>query len=551
MPRTALLATVLGLLVGGALISQRMDTPADAATASWTDWLPDSVRPVAYANPPVLSDSLSDAETWAVLHDLHELQADRLAALQRSDTTAATRLLDQALRTAGTYAERPGFVERDDTRALVRSLQHAYRTHHGVPDSLSLPEGRIYGIRQSLFKTVNDTTASSTSQPPLLEEVLPAGIEHTRTTVPMTVNAPVRQSMAFLLRNARLHLYPWMRRTDTYFPMIEHVFAEEEVPDELKYLALVESGMNPFAQSHARAGGLWQFMPSTARQYGLSITPWVDERRDPEKSTRAAARLLRDLHTFFGDWHLALAGYNFRPSRVRQIVRRTEQELGRPATFWDIYDELPQETRNYVPMFIATALILSDPSGADLVRVPTGPRYAFDHVPVQHPVSLAQVANWVDAPVDQLRALNPEMRGDRLPDTREPYFVRLPYGSFPQFADAYDTYAQSDEAPDSLYVAVKVGDTTGRLAERHQVDRAAMPHTSLSALHEGTSIAIPPSTYTGNVALLADAGAQPVRVQYSSRATRRLSAPGTDRFETGLPGSEDSTLTAPPPPARP
>lgn len=550
MPRTALLATVLGLLVGGALISQQVETPAEAAASSWTDWLPDTVRPVAYANPPVTSDSLSEAEAWSALHDLHQMQAARLAAMQRGDTATTTRLLDEALHTAQTYAERPGFAERDDTRALVHSLQQAYRTHHGVPDSLVLPEGRIYGIRQSLFDAVNDPDAGTTD-PPLLEEVLPTGIEHMRTSVPMTINTPVRQSIAFLLRNARLHLYPWMRRTDTYFPMIEHIFAEEDVPDELKYLALVESGMNPFAQSHARAGGLWQFMPSTARQYGLTITPWVDERRDPEKSTRAAARLLRDLHTFFGDWHLALAGYNFRPARVKQLVRQTEQEQGHPATFWDIYDELPQETRNYVPMFIATAAILSDPSAFDLLRVPTGPRYAFDHVPVQHPLPLAQIAEWVDAPVEQLRALNPELRGDRLPDTREPYFVRLPYGSFSQFAEAYDVYRQSEETPDSLYVAVKNGDTAGRLAARHQVDREAMPHRMLSSVHEGTPLSIPPATYSGNVALLADAGALPMRVQYSSRSSRRLSMPGSDEFETGLPGSEDSTLTAPPPPARP
>lgn len=551
MPRIALLATVLGLLVSGALVSQHLETPAEAATSSWTDWLLDLARPVAYANPPVATDSLSDAEAWTVLHRLHQMQADRLAALQRGDTVAATRLLDNALRMTHTYTKRPGFTERDDARALVQTLKQAYRTRHALPDSLTWPEGDIYELRQSLFKAVNAPDSSFSTSSPLVEDTLPAGIEHTRTSVPMTVNPPVQQSITFLLRNARLHLYPWMRRTDTYFPMIEHIFAEEEVPDELKYLALVESGMNPFAQSHARAGGLWQFMPSTARKYGLSITPWVDERRDPEKSTRAAARLLRDLHTFFGDWHLALAGYNFRPARVKQIVRQTEQEQGRPATFWDIYDELPQETRNYVPMFIATALILSDPSAFDLARVRNGPRYAFDHVPVQHPLPLAQVSDWIDTPVAQLRALNPELRGDRLPNTPEPYFVRLPYGTFPDFASRYASYAQSDEAPDSLHVAIETGDTVGRLATRHQVDRTAMPNQALSALREGTPIPIPPTTYTGNVALLADAGAQPMRVQYSARATRRLSPPGSDRFETGLPGSEDSTLTAPPPPARP
>ena len=536
MPRTALLSVVLGLLIGGAVASHQAQLPGSTVHT----WVTDAAPPTPSANVPVTADSISDAEAQAVMARLYRLQSERMEALQRDDTRATTRLLEASLHTAASYVKRPGFTARRDAEALVRTLRYAYETHHGVPDTLGLPEGDIYPLRAALFDTLNHQEPGPMPQ---VDDALPAGIEETRTEVPIVVNNRVRQSVAFLLRNARLHLYPWMRRSDTYFPMIEQIFAEEGVPDELKYLALVESGMNPFAYSHARAAGLWQFVPATARQYGLTIDPWVDERRDPEKSTRAAARLLRDLYAFFGDWHLALAGYNFRPSRVKQAARRAEQRLGRPATFWDIYDDLPDETRNYVPSFMATALILSDPGAFDLARVPTGPRYAFDHVPVRHVLTLDQIASWVGEPHDQIKALNPELRSDRLPASTTPYYVRIPYGSFSAFAEAYDAYAEDEARLGSQSsVVVQAGDTVGRLAQRHQVSPEALPFRLMSAVQVGTPVPVPPNTYTGNVALLAEAGMQPVRVQYSARATRGLLAEDApSRFETDLPGADEAS----------
>ena len=229
-----------------------------------------------------------------------------------------------------------------------------------------------------------------------------------------------------------------MRRSASYFPMIEHVFAEENVPDELKYLALVESGLNLHARSWAGAAGPWQFISATGRAYDLEIDEWRDERLDPEKATRAAARHLRDLYQLFGgDWHLALAGYNCSPSVIKAAMRKAEAELGREPTFWDIYEDIPQETRAYVPTFIATALIVSNPDAFDLERVLPGPQYAYDLVPVRGMMPLETVAGLAGTDVSRIRALNPELLRDTLPPSREPYYVRIPYGSFDAFATAY------------------------------------------------------------------------------------------------------------------
>jgi membrane-bound lytic murein transglycosylase D len=329
--------------------------------------------------------------------------------------------------------------------------------------------------------------------------------------------------------------------------MIEHVLAEENVPDELKYLPLIESGLNPYAVSRAQAVGMWQFVAPTARAYGLTIDPWVDERRDPEKATRAAAHLLRDLYDMFGDWHLALAGYNCSPAVVMRAVRKAEARLGRKATFWDIYPDLPDETRGYVPMFIATALVASNPTAFGLQPPPSGPRYAFDHVPLEGVHTLREVAEMADVRLDRLRALNPELRSGRLPHSKDPYLVRLPYGSYDAFAEAYARLDAADRVR-AVEHTVRPGETVGQIARRYQVTRPALlrvnprrsaPIASDIATREERApvrLRVPARRYRGNAALLeAAGGARPLRVQYGTRATRPLSS---------LPSSRQARMPA-------
>jgi membrane-bound lytic murein transglycosylase D len=532
------LVGVLGLVI---VTHRQADiSPADARSESMLGWVDERVRPVLYANPPATTDSVSDAEAFRHIARLHRLRSDLAEAQAASNGPRTSRLLDRSIRELHALLGRPGLAERPRFRSIFRSLTAEYEAHYGVPDTLRLPGGAIYENRQGLFAALNQA-------PPLqLNEVLPSGLQLTNTDIRLPLNERVRTSMAFLLRNADRHLRPWLQRSATYFPMIEHILAEENVPDELKYLALVESGLNPYAYSHARAAGPWQFIAQTGRRYGLTVDPWVDERLDPEKSTRAAARHLRDLYELFGDWHLALAGYNCSPRAVQRAIAEARERLGREPTFWDIYPQLPEETRNYVPLFIATAVIVSNPSEFGIERVTPGPRYAFDHVPVEGAHSLQTIARLAETDIATVRSLNPELRSDRLPSSAEPYYVRLPYGTYTTFASNYAALPNEEKRPNVGH-AVRAGETIGRIAQRYQVARPALLKTNDVKPHEvhvGQRLTIPAMRYLGNTAIAAEADARPVRVRYGNRATRPLTAEPVPDLAAVTPSSPAASSPA-------
>jgi membrane-bound lytic murein transglycosylase D len=520
--RTLLLSLTLLGVVMTTWVNRTTISPSSVnPDASWT-WLDVQTNPVMYANHSVASDSVTEAEAFRHIERLYRHQTRLMAARARGDATKGRYVLDQAMRDLATLTQRPGLADQPRFQSVYHAIKAEYRDIYGVPDTLDLPRGEIYGLRQGLFAELNNASQ------PRLENVLPSDLRDMETDIALPLNDRVKESIAFLLKNRNLHLYPWLRRAETYFPMIEHIFAEENVPDELKYLALVESGLNPYAHSHARAGGIWQFVAPTGRRYGLTVDPWVDERRDPEKATRAAARHLRDLHNLFGgDWHLALAGYNLSPAVVKREMAKAGRYLDRTPTYWDIYDNLPEETRNYVPLFIATSIIISNPAVFDLRRVTPGPRYAFDHVPVGATLELPKLAVLAEADVETVRALNPELRSDRVPPSREPYYVRLPYGSYETFAANFRALPEAERAS-YLEHAVQPGDTPGRIAERYHVTRPSLLKANAVRAGEievGRRLKVPPARYLGNSEIVSASGAKPVRVRYGSRATRPVAVP--------------------------
>lgn len=268
-----------------------------------------------------------------------------------------------------------------------------------------------------------------------------------------------------------------------YFPLIEEELILADVPVEFRVLPIIESGLNPVALSKRGASGLWQFMPSTGRMYGLEINSLVDERCDPVPATRAACRFLRTLYGIYNDWTLVLAAYNCGPGNVNKAMARAGGEGKK--TFWDIYEYLPAETRGYVPAFIGASYACAYHRLHGIEAEPSPLPVAVDTVTVSRIMHLEQVSSTLNVPIDVLRKLNPQYKEDIIPATTKRYSLVLPQ----QFATEYIAHEQEIMAKDSLYLKeyinpvnienkrleqsityiVKSGDTLSGIAHRHRV----------------------------------------------------------------------------------
>lgn len=222
---------------------------------------------------------------------------------------------------------------------------------------------------------------------------------------------------------------------DFYFPMIEDIFDYYGLPVELKYMAVIESALNPNAVSRVGATGLWQFMYSTGRMYGLTINSVVDERRDPVKATHAAARYLKDLYGIYNDWILVIAAYNCGPGNVNKAIRRS----GNRKDYWEIYYRLPRETRGYIPAYVAATYAMNYYREHNITPLQINLPLAVDTVMVSTDVHLEQIAAVLDLPLDELRAMNPQYRTGLVPGRSRPSPVTLPLDRLGDFIAMTDT----------------------------------------------------------------------------------------------------------------
>lgn len=313
------------------------------------------------------------------------------------------------------------------------------------------------------------------------------------TTVSLSYNKIVRSYINLYAKKKRGSVEVMLGLSEHYFPIFDDIFDYYGVPNEMKYMAIIESALNPRAYSRARAVGLWQFMYGTGRIYGLEINSLVDERRDPIKSTHAAARFCSDLYKMYNDWILVIAAYNCGPGNVNKAIRRA----GGKTNYWDIYYYLPRETRGHVPAFIAATYVMNYYPEHNLHAVPVEIPILSDTLMLKQKLHLEQPAQVLGIPVKQIRDLNPQYTHDIIPAPgKKDYSLALPTKYIGQFIDHEDSiYAYKDsvffdpdkmiisptskyassipEAPGANYVkltyTVKSGDNLGYISEWYDV----------------------------------------------------------------------------------
>ena len=309
--------------------------------------------------------------------------------------------------------------------------------------------------------------------------------------LPVTRNERVDSWIGFLKGGNSDNTRLWLERSGKYGPLIRSELRRRGMPEDLLYLALIESGFSPRARSPAAAVGIWQFIPETGRRYGLQVTSELDERRDPIKATSAALAYLQELHDQFGSWYLAAAAYNSGENRVERVLReRAGGARGNDSLFWRIAPHLPRETRNYVPLMLAAGHIAKEPG-----------KYGFDELEYQQPLAfeiawvpgatdLSLIAQAAAVAVSELNELNPQLLRDRTPSGRG-WAVRLPYGSkvsfirgFPKLYQQYRLTADAGASRAGVATAagagqtrthrVARGETLGGIARRYDVSIAQL-----------------------------------------------------------------------------
>lgn len=294
--------------------------------------------------------------------------------------------------------------------------------------------------------------------------------------IPMPYNNVVRDCIDLYTERRRNLVRYMLGMADYYFPIIEEVLDKHGLPIELKYLAVVESALNPVALSRVGACGLWQFMLPTGKQYGLTINSLVDDRRDPVKATEAACAYFKDMYAIYKDWSLVMASYNCGPGNVNKAIKRS----GRKTNFWDIFPYLPKETRSYVPLFIAANYVMNYYCDHNLCPLETNLPLATDTIHVNKMLHLQQVSEVLQVDLEQLRALNPQYKRDIVPGNTGDAVLKLPASDTYAFVDKEDSIYQYrvEEFLPSYLVTISGGSTSG-VATREQVTHIVLKNENI------------------------------------------------------------------------
>jgi membrane-bound lytic murein transglycosylase D len=391
-----------------------------------------------------------------------------LSQIHKGDTAQAAKYLQEALDTLNTIASLPGAEENIEFTDLAQSIVEDFETFANGAQYLD-ENSSVVLVRSMIYKEIGEIPVTGGEEVDPYDEYVP-GLPQMNDTfqIPLTQHTSVEKSIIFWQTKRPDFFLKCLERSSRWFPMMKRIAEEEDVPLEIIYLSLIESAMNPNAVSRARAVGLWQFIHSTGKLYGLNAEPngWLDERRDPEKATRAAMRHLKDLYREFGDWHLAFAAYNCGPGCVSRAIRRTGKKN---PNYWEVRDKLPRETRGYVPIYIATALIATNPEkyGFNTDSLNFQDEYKYDLYPVDSAVNLNALAKAANITLEELKDLNPELIKSSTPPGMT-YNLKIPFGTKDVFAVNYASLTPEEKHP-FISHTVRRGETLSRISSRYGV----------------------------------------------------------------------------------
>lgn len=449
-----------------------------------------------YTNPMIPSDQQLVIEEEPVQKKMDGFQKDimvRMADIYRIHVNAVDAeihnnlidaekyIIDALTAIQGLLDEYPEIQSDRRFNELYRTVMTEYREFYGVQEPIKQVEGEVFAIQEELYSEENDWMKEG--------YVLPEDVVTPKTEVPLVQNRQVNRHMVYYTLRRPEVMERWLERSEKYFPMMERIFKEVGVPTELIHLAMIESGLNPRAKSWASAVGMWQFIRATGSFYGLEVNWWLDERQDPEKATRAAARHLKDLYNIWGDWHLAMANYNISPRGLKRAIRAA----GGVEDYWAAYPYLPRETRGYVPGFIAATIIGMNPEEFGFQKHYEGEEYQYEVAEVDPLMPLDKLAQAADITLEELKEYNPELlRWATPPGSKYP--LKLPVGTKNRFAENYDDIPKESRSQNIAMHTVSRGETLGYIARKYGTTVRGLYETNEGLSHTiypGQKIVVP------------------------------------------------------------
>ena len=476
-------------------------------------------------NNNLFPDSYSELDDEITLQNLETEGVDKIISEARKkfyqgvdfkkkrDTISAILYFDKSLSQLNTLISVPDIDQNDKFYDLTQQIFEEYESLVNNLDDFD-ENTPLFVIRDKFFKDLEKTNIPLTTGLEIKDKKLTSSskiidvlTQPNKLRIPMDQNEFVLKNIQYLTQTkARKFFTKWLERSTRYLPILKQIAKEEGMPEEIIYLSMIESGLDPNAVSKAGAVGLWQFMRPTGLDYSLNTSgsKWIDERRDPIKATKASMKYLNDLYNMFGDWHLALASYNCGQGRVAKAIKRSNKKN---PNYWDIRDILPLETRFYVSHYIATATIAMDPQfyGFSFDSLNFQSLYEYDTFELKEPINLDAIAKCLNTDINLVKAYNPELIKQSTPLDIPSYKLKIPKGAFNDFAGKFSILTDEEKRP---WITYEVGkrETISSIASKFKISEEDIISVnefsnSRAKLKRGAELRLPVTVEQYNLAM--------------------------------------------------